>query len=550
MTRKSRNLIGLMLLVLMTLAAIAWLLLKRDDIGTYTESPRPAAIYPDYSAAVIPPNIAPLNLKIQEVGQKFCLRLSSGAAAPSEIFSTDGSMQIPPVMWRRLLDANKGGELLMDIFVKGDRGWLHFDTMRNRIAADEIDPYVVYRFIPPIYNKWDRISLIQRDLRSFDEHALIDTAQSTDGAGKNAEGACVNCHTFLNRGTDQMLIQMRPGQSSQIPAMILVREGKATKVDTRYGAIPPAAYASWHPGGKLLAFSRNRIIEMFHSAGAETRVVVDRDSDLGLYRVDTGRAYAVPQISRPDRLETFPSWSPDGRYLYFSSARLTGMDKKDVPLNYDQMRYDLERVAYNPETDRWGEVETVVAANQIGKSISLPEVSPDGRYLLFCGHDYGSFPTYQPGSDLYLLDLCKVASEAAPSRSRGAGPAAGGGQADPARLIFDRAALRKLDEINSDRAESYHSWSSNGRWIIFASKREDGMFARLYLAHLEVDGSFGKPVLMPQRDPLFYSVCLMTFNRPELIRQPVTVTAAELVRAMNSVGDKVTGEDPPAGKIR
>ena len=60
------------------------------------------------------------------------------------------------------------------------------------------------------------------------------------------------------------------------------------------------------------------------------------------------------------------------------------------------------------------------------------------------------------------------------------------------------------------------------------------MFTRLYLSHLEADGRFSKPFLLPQQDPAFYSRCLMTFNRPELLREPVTVTASELTRAMGA----------------
>jgi hypothetical protein len=148
-------------------------------------------------------------------------------------------------------------------------------------------------------------------------------------------------------------------------------------------------------------------------------------------------------------------------------------------------------------------VETVVAATQLGKSVSLPQISPDGRFLMFAGHDYGSFPIFQPSSDLYLLDL-----------SQG------------------KAAPRRLDEINSPRSDSYHSWSSNSRWVIFTSKREDGVFGRFYISHLEAGGRFSKPFVMPQQDPTFYSRCLMTFNRPELLLEPVTVSAAELTRAM------------------
>ena len=50
--------------------------------------------------------------------------------------------------------------------------------MRNRIAADQIDPYVVYRFLPPVYDKWGRMSLRERDLRSFEERVLFDNQQT------------------------------------------------------------------------------------------------------------------------------------------------------------------------------------------------------------------------------------------------------------------------------------------------------------------------------------------------------------------------------------
>ncbi len=516
MSRRKRILFFAVLPAAVLAAAYLGLRSGAERLEPCAEAHRPVATYPDYSATVIPPNIAPLNLRILESGRKFCLRLSASAGAPIEVFSSDGKMRIKADPWRRLLEANPGGEIGMDIYVKGEGGWMHYDTVRNRVAAEGIDPYVVYRYIPPIFNKWDEISLRQRDLRGFDERVLLDNQQSLAPDGKTAGSMCVNCHSFLNHRTQQMLVHTRPARKGvQIPAMVMVRDGRAEKVDTRDGPNTAAAYPTWHPSGKLLAFSRNSFTQIFHSAGVETREVVDKNSDLGLYRTDTNEVFTVPQISRPDRLETWPSWSPDGRYLYFCSAPLW-TDQKNAPLLHDKVRYDLERIAYDPASGRWGKVEVVVAAAQLGKSISLPQVSPDGRFLMFTGHDYGSFPIFQPSSDLYLLDL------------RGGPP-------------------RRLDEINSDRADSYHSWSSNSRWVIFASKREDGLFARLYIAHLEAGGRFGKPLLMPQDDPDTYGRCLMTYNRPELLREPVTVSASELVRAMNSTARRPAGAAPPAG---
>jgi hypothetical protein len=497
-----------------------------ESLQACAEAHRQAATYPDYSGIVIPPNVAPLNLKVRESGRKFCLRLACQAGRPVEVFSANPNIAIPLAQWRHLLEANAGGELRMDIYVKGEGGWTHFDTVRNRIAAEEIDPYVVYRYLPPVYDKWGQISLRQRDLRSFEERVVFDNQRSRDPQGGNIGGGCINCHTFLNHRTDEMLLHFRPGSgSSQIPAMILVRHGRAEKVDTRVAGKGAAAYIAWHPGGKLLAFSRNSLVQMFHTAGVEVREVVDRDSDLGLYAVDTGQVYTVPEISRPDRLETFPTWSPDGRYLYFCSAPALA-DNRELPLQYDKIQYDLVRIAYDAAAGRWGQVETVVAAARLGKSISLPQISPDGRLLMFCGHDYGSFPIFKPSSDLYMLDLSLVGTPG-------------------------ETAPRRLDEIDSPRSDSYHTWSSNGRWVLFSSKREDGLFARLYIAHLGDGGRFGKPFVLPQRDPEFYGRCLMTYNRPELLAEPVTVSAAELARAMNSAtGSAPAASDEPWQPLR
>ena len=507
MTRKRIFVLPALCVPLAVAAVTVWTR-SAESFQPYAEAHRRAATYPDYADAVIPPNIAPLNLKVLESGRKFYLRLSGTAGAPIEISSAGGAMDIPPNTWRNLLKANAGGEVKMDIRVKGANGWTHFDTVRNPVATDEIDPYVVYRYIPSLYDKWGSITIRQRDLRSFEERIVLDNERSTDPSGKTAGSACVNCHTFLNHRTAQMLVHSRPSRSGQIPAMILVRGRRAEKVDTRFGGRGAASYPAWHPSGKLLAFSRNSLLQIFHTAGVEVREVVDRDSDLGLYDVDTGKAYTVPQISRPDRLETWPAWSPDGRYLYFSSARQLSTDKKNPPPNWDTIQYDLDRVAYDSASGRWGEAVTVVSAAQLGRSISEAQISPDGRFLMFTGHDHGSFPIFQPSADLYLVDL-------------------GGTASLP-------LAARRLDEINSDRADTYHSWSSNSRWVIFSSKREDGVFTRLYIAHADPAGHFSKPFVLPQKDPDFYGRCVMVFNRPELIAEPVNVSAAELTRAMNS----------------
>ena len=59
-------------------------------------------------------------------------------------------------------------------------------------------------------------------------------------------------------------------------------------------------------------------------------------------------------------------------------------------------------------------------------------------------------------------------------------------------------------------------------------------------------GEFHKPFVLPQQDPTFYGFCLNTFNVPELMQGPVTVTERDLVKAVLTPG-KVLAPQGPAG---
>jgi hypothetical protein len=101
-------------------------------------------------------------------------------------------------------------------------------------------------------------------------------------------------------------------------------------------------------------------------------------------------------------------------------------------------------------------------------------------------------------------------------------------------------------EINSPRSESWHSWSSNSRWIVFASKRRDGVFARLYFSFVDEHGCVHKPVLLPQQDPTFYDRFLKTYNAPELTPAPVPATQRAIAHAICG-SDLVANVGPGSG---
>jgi hypothetical protein len=413
------------------------------------------------------------------------------------VSSRDANIQMSAELWRGLLERNRGNRVYWRVLVRDEhRQWREFQTIENRIAREDADAYVSYRRLTPVHTLFANMGTFQRELSSFAESPILVSAV---GLSRR----CVNCHTFSANNPDCTLLHMR---GTDGVAMLVARNGQVAKVDTRSATNPfPASYSTWHPNGRVIAFSLNDMDQFFHSAGT-TRGVFDFHSDLALFLTESGQMVTTPAISDPDWLETFPSWSPDGKNLYFCRARRTwpALRKKEriVPADYRQVRYDIVRIAYDEKTGAWGKLETVLAARDTGWSVTEPRVSPDGRFLLVTMAEYGSFPVFLDSSDLYLMDL--------------------------------RTGKYWPLPINSPLSDSWHSWSSNSRWIVFASKRDNGLFGRLYLAHVDEAGQVAKPVLLPQHDPRYYDACLDNFNAPEFMVKPVSVSQREFLQAIYS----------------
>jgi dipeptidyl aminopeptidase/acylaminoacyl peptidase len=306
-----------------------------------------------------------------------------------------------------------------------------------------------------------------------------------------------------------MLVGLRSDSLGK--ATLLVNEGSVTKLAA------PFVYTGWHPSGRIVAYSSNKVRQFFHTA-AEVRDVVDLESSLWYFCVATGQSKRVSGAADSQHLATYPTWSPDGRWLYYCRAARLWTEPDSIPPDrYAEVKYDLVRMSYDIEMDRWGSPETVLSAKETGLSILLPRVSPDGRFLLFCMCRYGCFPAFQPTSDLYLLDLQKGTYVKPP--------------------------------INSEYAESWHSWSSNSRWIAFSSKREGGIFTRCYLSYVDSSGQAHRPLVVPQADPEFYNSFLKTFSVPELLSGPVPVSSAALMRAARSEGTAIESPNEAPSKL-
>ena len=74
---------------------------------------------------------------------------------------------------------------------------------------------------------------------------------------------------------------------------------------------------------------------------------------------------------------------------------------------------------------------------------------------------------------------------------------------------------------NSDCAESYHTWSSNGRWVLISSRRLDGRYTRVFIAYMDEAGKPYKPFLLPQQHPIDNILRIKSYNLPKFIRGEV-----------------------------
>jgi hypothetical protein len=465
---------------------------------------RPPRISPDYTDVVMPPNIAPLNFRILEPCDRALLTLEPENGPAVEVRSRDGSFRIPIRAWKRMLGRNRDRALSYRVKVKRDGRWIAYDPFRNRVAAEPVDPWLAYRLINPAFSLWTAMGLFQRNLETFEEKPILLNRMTQDN--------CMNCHHFRQNDPEYVMLHLRGGKGSG--TLIRTPDGMR-KVDTSTEFNKAGSYPAWHPNGGLIAFSVNSLTMFFHGRG-ESRDVLDAKSDIVAYDIGRNRITSAPGLSNPDRMETFPCWAPDGRTLYFCAAdrldRYVGERGGREDLFWETIRYDLMRIAYDPETGAWGGPETLLSAKPAGGSITEPRVSPDGRFLMFTLADYGNFPVYLESADLHLLDL--------------------------------RTGKTKKLSCNSGRTDSFHSWSGGGGWFVFTSKRMDGLLGRPYFSRLDSAGVASKPFVLPQKDPAFYDTFLKTYNVPELAGGEIRVGPRDWARTAHAGPAVKAGLDP------
>lgn len=468
-----------------------------ETVSNASKENKQPHIYPDYIGVTIPVNIAPL-----------CFGMADEVALRIDAVITDRhghslhsqgeeSVDFDVDEWHTLLGQNRGDSLSVTVSAKYEDGWHTYHSFSIYVSPDSIDYGICYRLIEPGYEVWSKMGIYERELSSFDERPLIENTQF--------EG-CVNCHSFNRGNSADMSLHIRGAHGA---TLLRQNGGPITAYDTKTDqTLGLCVYSYWHPSGRYIAYSTNLTSQLFHSADSNRIEVFDTASDLQVYDVDNNELLLSPLLKQDSVYETYPVFSSDGGSLYFCAARAL----PEGSYQLDSLHYNLCRIDFNPETGNFGNrIDTIIDAEALHKSVSFPRPSYDGRFLCYTLSDYGQFSIWHHEADLYLLNLST-------------------GQSRP------------MAEANSEDTESFHNWSSNSRWIVFSSRRDDGLFTRPYFCHVDVKGNVSKAFMLPQRNPRrFYRERFFSFNVPDFIIAPTNFDGYKVSRIINDKSRKNFG---------
>jgi tetratricopeptide (TPR) repeat protein len=299
---------------------------------------------------------------------------------------------------------------------------------------------------------------------------------------------CANCHSVARDGktlgididgpqNDKGLYALVPLQKhTSISSQYIIQWSASSEVraQKRYGFMPQVSpdgrfvIASIEPSHSTGSRVRDRLYSInFHNYGF-TQVFYPTRGVLGWYSKDTHKLVPLPGADDPNYVHTSGFWSPDGKYIIFSRAVATDPYEQGKPRamyandpNETQVKYDLYRIPFND--GKGGTPERVVGASENGMSNNFPKVSPDGKWIVFVQCRNGLL--MRPDSKLYIVPFA-------------------GGEARPLRS-------------NLATMNSWHSFSPNGRWLVFSSKsqapvdssKEPSLYTRMYLTHIDEQGN-------------------------------------------------------------
>jgi tetratricopeptide (TPR) repeat protein len=348
--------------------------------------------------------------------------------------------------------------------------------IRIRTSRDPVGDSIFYREVPLPF-----ITAVQDPSRIRWRFGSIDSEEQPPVVLEDLP-VCGNCHSFSNDGSVLGLdvdYGNDKGAYAILPVskqMVLNDEKIITWNDYRKndGEATFGLLSKVSPDGRyVISTVKDRAVFVATPDIWFSQLFFPIKGILVVYDTEKGTYKALPGADDPEYVQSNPTWSPDGKSVVFARTKAYKKDvvanatsvllsEKDVPEfvnDKEPFKFDLYRVPFND--GRGGKAEPIEGASHNGKSNYFAKFSPDGKWIVFCKAE--NYMLLMPDSELYII------------------PAEGG-------------EARRL-RANTPRMNSWHSWSSNGRWLVFSSKANTA-YTQLFLTHIDEDGESTPPVVL------------------------------------------------------
>ncbi|MBU0544131.1 MAG: hypothetical protein KKH97_02180 [Proteobacteria bacterium] len=409
--------------------------------------------------------------------------------------------------WETMKDHSSGKMSVLTVYSLPDRESgivLSEHAISIGTSVDSLDDSVFFRQIPLPFavasKSFEKTRWRLGDISSYGKPATVMEGISV----------CASCHAFssdgkwlsmeYNFGNDngaQFITEVRK-------EIILRKEDFFTWSDfPRRGVIPPTRglFGRMSPTGRYAAASVNEICYAAVMNDTEySQLFFPTFGVIAIYDSGSGSIQLLPGASDYSYVQANPAWSPDEKNLLFCRAKTknelhgnirnvtTVFENRNIhQLNeLYNIRFDLYRIPFNEGGG--GIAEPLEGASDNGMSNYFPRYSPDGNWIVYTRSRSGIM--LQPDSELWIIP-------------------AGGGKA------------RRM-QCNRNYFNSWHSWSSSGRWLLFSSKA-NGPYTEIFITHVDREGNDTPPVLLSRFNDTGYAA-----NVPEFV--PIRADAIRSIR--------------------
>ncbi|MGC9995138.1 MAG: tetratricopeptide repeat protein [Terriglobia bacterium] len=477
-------------------------------------------------------------IKAESAGE----RLTIGTIDPRCASSTNELPKLPPEqasahtwipevkVWEKIKKHSAAGAAVVTISgFSGpkDRRTVSSGRVTIVTSRDPTGAPIFYRDVPlmPTQTEKGIIMPLALDALHLIQWRLRDISKTESRVVLTDVPTCINCHSFSRDGKTLGMDLDGPLNDKGLYAIVPIKPQMTVRNedviswssirDTTASTSRIGFMSQVSPDGKYILTNYrgqtknlgNGYFTVNYKDYRFAQVFYPTRSIVAWYDRATGVKQPLPGADDPAYVQTNAVWSPDGKYVVF--ARAVAMDPYTPGMkmpeyandpNEPQIQYNLYWVPFND--GKGGRAQPVAGASHNGMSNSFPKVSPDGRWIVWVKCRNGQL--MRPDSQLYMV------------------PAPSGGVA------------RRMN-CNTSLMNSWHSFSPNGRWLVFSSKSRSP-YTQMYLTHIDEQGNDSPAILIDNATAANRAVNIPEFvNIPQDQPMAISTPAIDMYKEIDRV---------------